>query len=441
MRLRRDERGFPGPFGIESRRLLRRDRSRCRAASTNAGCARLGGSCRSAAACASQAQARTTRDRRRLRQPVRAVELGTRAARPGAASRTLRASPRVSMSRPASSSSANAPAAPSSPASRRRDPGRTRHRPAISPRRAGTAAHALFLTGGLRVDGIQRDALDGDSERHSARGPRFGADTVVSVEPEDRRRVVRRARARGTSPRFAASAGTGIRPPDAFEIAFTDNPSLKPERSKSLDAGIDQAFVGGHGAPRGHGVLQHLRRPDRRGRLVRGASRYQHRQHLERPCARARARGTARPPLRLRPVDLQRRVGYTFLDTEILAVDDGERGTATLRSSATAAAAAEAPCSRSMPSCTRGPLSPRFVRGGGRRALRDVEPIVRDASAASSTRPATRSGTSGASWRVPARGDLRPVDEPFRSRATRRRSASLRSGAARIAGLRIAAGR
>ena len=32
--------------------------------------------------------------------------------------------------------------------------------------------------------------------------------------------------------RIHGSAGTGIRPPDAFEIAFTDNPGLKPESSR-----------------------------------------------------------------------------------------------------------------------------------------------------------------------------------------------------------------
>src|SRR4029078_9639519 len=50
--------------------------------------------------------------------------------------------------------------------------------------------------------------------------------------------------ARGTvRTRLHASAGTGIRPPDAFEIAFTDNPSLKPERSRSLDVGVSQTVT------------------------------------------------------------------------------------------------------------------------------------------------------------------------------------------------------
>ena len=47
----------------------------------------------------------------------------------------------------------------------------------------------------------------------------------------------------GVRTRLHASAGTGIRPPDAFEIAFTDNPSLKPERSRSVDVGVSQTLT------------------------------------------------------------------------------------------------------------------------------------------------------------------------------------------------------
>jgi outer membrane receptor protein involved in Fe transport len=40
--------------------------------------------------------------------------------------------------------------------------------------------------------------------------------------------------------RLHGSFGTGIRPPDGFELAFTNNPSLKPEKSVSFDAGVEQ---------------------------------------------------------------------------------------------------------------------------------------------------------------------------------------------------------
>ena len=41
--------------------------------------------------------------------------------------------------------------------------------------------------------------------------------------------------------RIHGSFGTGIRPPDGFELAFTNNPHLKPEKSVSFDAGIEQS--------------------------------------------------------------------------------------------------------------------------------------------------------------------------------------------------------
>ena len=42
--------------------------------------------------------------------------------------------------------------------------------------------------------------------------------------------------------RLHASFGTGIRAPDGYELAFTDNPHLKPEKSISFDSGLEQRF-------------------------------------------------------------------------------------------------------------------------------------------------------------------------------------------------------
>jgi outer membrane receptor protein involved in Fe transport len=43
--------------------------------------------------------------------------------------------------------------------------------------------------------------------------------------------------------RIRGGAGTGIKPPTAFDIAFTDNPGLKPERSRSVDIGLEHALM------------------------------------------------------------------------------------------------------------------------------------------------------------------------------------------------------
>ena len=46
----------------------------------------------------------------------------------------------------------------------------------------------------------------------------------------------------GGGTRLHASFGMGLRPPSGFELAFTDNPALKPERTRSVDAGVEQRF-------------------------------------------------------------------------------------------------------------------------------------------------------------------------------------------------------
>jgi outer membrane cobalamin receptor len=101
-----------------------------------------------------------------------------------------------------------------------------------------------FVTGGLRADRLTRDALEGDPFGFVPRPP-FAADTQMSVNPKFALSGFLRRPDSGGWTRMRASAGTGIRPPDAFEIAFTDNPALAPERSRSVEAGIEHAMLGG----------------------------------------------------------------------------------------------------------------------------------------------------------------------------------------------------
>ena len=109
-------------------------------------------------------------------------------------------------------------------------------------------------------------------------------------------------------------------------IAFTDNPSLKPERSRSFEAGVDQALRRRPRAGRSHLVPQHLRRSDCRGRALRPVEPLPDRQHLQRAGASGLEFAPRRVRERTRGVDVQARVTYTFLDSEILAVD--QAGTA-----------------------------------------------------------------------------------------------------------------
>jgi outer membrane cobalamin receptor len=175
----------------------------------------------------------------------------------------------------------------------------------------------LAVTAGVRVERITRDALAANPSSFSAR-PAFAADTVISVNPKITAAWTLHAsdRPSGATTRLRASAGTGIRPPDAFEIAFTDNDGLAPERSRSVDAGLVQTWRGG--AVQADATLFLNRYDDliiSVGRLS-SASRYR-----TDNIANARARG-AELALAWRPTAaVSARGHYTFLDTEVLAVD------------------------------------------------------------------------------------------------------------------------
>ena len=178
----------------------------------------------------------------------------------------------------------------------------------------------LFLSAGLRVERITRQALPGDADAFSPR-PAFDDDTVVSANPKISAAYYLRS-IDGNFTKVRAAAGTGIRPPDAFEIAFTDNPSLQPERSRSFEAGVDQAVFGGRGLLEATGFFNNYDDLIVATASLSGVSKYR-----TDNVSNARSRGlelagTARARLaRLRNANLQLRAGYTLLHTEILAVD------------------------------------------------------------------------------------------------------------------------
>ena len=94
----------------------------------------------------------------------------------------------------------------------------------------------LFLNAGARAELIHTARIPADAANFPPR-PEFPADTITRVNPKAAIAYVVRE---GT--RLHASGGTGIRPPSGFDLAFTDNPRLKPERTASFDAGIEQRF-------------------------------------------------------------------------------------------------------------------------------------------------------------------------------------------------------
>ena len=228
----------------------------------------------------------------------------------------------------------------------------------------------LFVTGGVRVDRITRESLAGDADAFSPRPP-LPSDTVVSANPKVSAAWFVTS-SDGNFTKIRGSAGTGIRPPDAFEIAFTDNPSLKPERSKSVDAGVDQALFNGRGLIEATVFFNNYDDLIVATGSFSGSSRYR-----TDNISNARARGlelagTARAPLGESGGSLQVRVGYTRVATEILAVDQSGSapppfvvGDRLLRRPDNVFSADVL--------VSAGPLS-AFLRGGGRSNTQDVDP-------------------------------------------------------------------
>ena len=179
----------------------------------------------------------------------------------------------------------------------------------------------LFVTGGIRLEHLMRDALEPDPNSFSPR-PVFPSQTINAVNPKIAVSYALRQPTEGrAATRFHASAGTGIRPPNAFEIAFTDNPNLAPERSRSIDLGIEQQLAGGayHLA-----ATAFFNRYDDLivtvGRSLRDASRYR-----TDNISNARARGLELSGEARLPRGLAVGASHTFLATEILSVDGLER--------------------------------------------------------------------------------------------------------------------
>jgi outer membrane cobalamin receptor len=88
----------------------------------------------------------------------------------------------------------------------------------------------LFLSAGLRGEFFRTASIPSDGFSR----PFFPQSNISRVNPK-----VSAAYATGGT-RLHASFGMGLRPPSGFELAFTNNPALRPERTRSFDAGVEQ---------------------------------------------------------------------------------------------------------------------------------------------------------------------------------------------------------
>jgi outer membrane cobalamin receptor len=94
----------------------------------------------------------------------------------------------------------------------------------------------FFVNAGVRGEIIGTPFIP---ENLSDGRPAFPANTVARVNPKLAATYVLH------NMRLHSSIGTGIRPPAGLELAFTDNPALKPERTASFDFGVEQRVFSG----------------------------------------------------------------------------------------------------------------------------------------------------------------------------------------------------
>jgi outer membrane cobalamin receptor len=108
----------------------------------------------------------------------------------------------------------------------------------------GSAGSRILFTAGARLDQIRRDALEGDASPFGAR-PGMAADTVWSFNPRVSAIAYLTPPAAEAATRVRAGFSTGIKPPSAFELSSTDNPSLAPERNRSGEVALEQSLARG----------------------------------------------------------------------------------------------------------------------------------------------------------------------------------------------------
>lgn len=169
----------------------------------------------------------------------------------------------------------------------------------------------LFVQAGVRGDIFETHQIAADLTGYPAHDT-FPADTYSRVDPK---LALAYQAASGT--RVHASAGTGIRPPGAFDLAFTTNPNLKPERTVSVDAGIAQTLLGGKIVL--DGTFFYTRFSDLIVTL--GGSLAELSSFTSDNLANAKSQG-AQATVQYRPTRwLDFSGNYMYLDTEVLALD------------------------------------------------------------------------------------------------------------------------
>jgi outer membrane receptor protein involved in Fe transport len=170
---------------------------------------------------------------------------------------------------------------------------------------------------GVRFDNLRTNSLPPDA---FGSRPYIPATSIVKANP---RISVSYIAQQGDSQtaiggtRLHSSFGTGIRPPDGFELAFTNNPELKPERSVSFDAGVEQRLF----ASRAVVDLTYFYNRFQDQIVTLGGSMTNLSSYRSANLKNSRAQGLE-TSFRIQPLQSLEIGGqYTFLDTAVLALD------------------------------------------------------------------------------------------------------------------------
>jgi outer membrane cobalamin receptor len=110
------------------------------------------------------------------------------------------------------------------------------------------STNRLSVTAGLRLDDLQTHSLPASPARNRPFIPEY---SVLKVNPRISAAYIVQESDPGRSfgmTRLHGSFGTGIRPPSGYELGATSNPNLKPEKSLSFDAGVEQSLFASRAA-------------------------------------------------------------------------------------------------------------------------------------------------------------------------------------------------
>lgn len=178
-------------------------------------------------------------------------------------------------------------------------------------------SNRLYLIAGIRFDDLRTHSIPPDAWGSR---PYIPESSVLKINPRvSAAYLVQQGDADSLfgGTRIHGSFGTGIRPPDGFELAFTNNPRLKPEKSISFDAGVEQSMV----ANRAVVDVTYFYNRFKDQIVTLSGSLQNLSSYTSDNLSNARAQGLEFT-LRLHPIrSLEFSGEYSFVDSEILALD------------------------------------------------------------------------------------------------------------------------